>query len=434
MFDDEDRSSLIEQLLEDAHEHTHVLGVQAHGRFVEDEERVLLRLPELGGELEPLRLTAGQRRCRLVEGEIPEPHILQCPQPGMDLPHLAEVGERLGDGHRQQIRQRQRLAIGIRCTAVLIRVGTESSPFAVGTGDVDVGEELHVEGDLAGAFAFRAAQRARVVREIAGRQPGVLRRIQASIRTSEVVEDAGIGGHGGADVDADRGGVDDVDAVDPLGVDLTHMIGSRTLVCGLERGDEAVEDEGGLARSGHSRDDGQPLPGDLRVEGVDRVERCGAQPDPTVFEGRRGGRGSAHEGFGASGEVGADAGFAAAVEVGDGAGGHDRAAVAAGPGTDLDEVIGFAEDERIVVDHDDGVALVEEVGDDTLQAFDIRGVEPDRGFVEDVEDSGGLVANRAGELDALAFTGRQRGPGPVESEVPEAEVEQPAGHPEQRVH
>ena len=95
------------------------------------------------------------------------------------------------------------------------------------------------------------------------------------------------------------------------------------------------------------------------------------------------------------------------VEVGDGAGGDDRSAVAAGPGPDLDEVVGLAEDERIVVDHDHGVALVEEVSDDALQPGDVRGVEPDRGFVEDVEDSGGLVAHRAGELDALAFSGRE---------------------------
>ena len=113
MLDDEHRPTLVEQLLEDAHEHTHILGVQAHRRFVEDEEGVLLRLPEFGGELEPLRLTTGQCRGRLVEGEVSEPHILQRPQPGVDLTHRGEVGERLGDGHRQQIRQRQRLTIGI---------------------------------------------------------------------------------------------------------------------------------------------------------------------------------------------------------------------------------------------------------------------------------------------------------------------------------
>jgi hypothetical protein len=64
---------------------------------------------------------------------------------------------------------------------------------------------------------------------------------------------------------------------------------------------------------------------------------------------------------------------------------------------------------------------------------DVRGVETDRGFVEDVEDSGGLVANRAGELDALAFAGRQGRTGPVEGEVTESEVEQPASHAEQGI-
>ena len=93
----------------------HVERVQAGGRLVEQEQG--LRPPrgpghrgggrgEEAGELEPLGLAAGERRGRLAEPEVVEPHVHQRAEPGLDLGLVPEEAERLADGQVEHLGDR----------------------------------------------------------------------------------------------------------------------------------------------------------------------------------------------------------------------------------------------------------------------------------------------------------------------------------------
>ena len=57
----------------------------------------------------------------------------------------------------------------------------------------------------------------------------------------------------------------------------------------------------------------------------------------------------------------------------------------ASAGADVDEVVGGADDVFVVFDHNDGVAHVAELAQHANEAIGVARVQPDGGFVEDVE-------------------------------------------------
>ena len=80
----------------------------------------------------------------------------------------------------------------------------------------------------------------------------------------------------------------------------------------------------------------------------------------------------------------------------------------------------------VVLDDDDRVAQVAQLGERVEQALVVARVEADRGFVEDVEHADQAAADLAGEADALRFAAGERGGGAVEREIFEADVVQEA--------
>lgn len=144
---------------------------------------------------------------------------------------------------------------------------------------------------------------------------------------------------------------------------------------------------------------------------------------PRPFEPQRGRHGRGRRG------TPAITGRLAALHVLEGAFGDDGAAVASGTGPDLDEVVGLAQDPDVVVDDDLRVAVREQAADDAEEAVDVGGVQADRELVQDVQDTRGPVADRAGQRDAPAFSGGQRGRGAVEGggDVGEIDVVDEAG-------
>lgn len=134
----------------------------------------------------------------------------------------------------------------------------------------------------------------------------------------------------------------------------------------------------------------------------------------TAFEPQRGRHGRGRRG------TPAITGRLAALHVLERAFGDDGAAVAYGAGPDLDEVVGLAQDPDVVVDDDLRVAVREQAADYVEEAVEVGGVQADRGLAQDVQDTRGPVADRAGQRDAPAFSGGQRGRGAVEGEVAQA--------------
>ena len=78
VLDHDHRVAGVDQAVEHVEQPLDVGEVQAGGRLVEDVERVAGRdLGELGRELDPLRLAAGELRRRLAEADVVEPDVVQ---------------------------------------------------------------------------------------------------------------------------------------------------------------------------------------------------------------------------------------------------------------------------------------------------------------------------------------------------------------------
>ena len=92
-----------------------------------------------------------------------------------------------------------------------------------------------------------------------------------------------------------------------------------------------------------------------------------------------------------------------------GAVGDEVAAVFAGSGAEVEDVVGVADGVFVVLDDEDGVAEVAEVFEGGDEALVVALVEADGGLVEDVEDAAEAGADLGGEADALAFAAGEGG-------------------------
>jgi hypothetical protein len=92
----------------------------------------------------------------------------------------------------------------------------------------------------------------------------------------------------------------------------------------------------------------------------------------------------------------------------------DFAAVDAGAGAHVDDMVGGADRVLVMLDHEHGVAEAAQALERFEQAVVVLLVEADRRLVEDVEHAGEAGADLRGEADALALAAGQRAAGAVE--------------------
>ena len=186
---------------------------------------------------------------------------------------------------------------------------------------------------------------------------------------------------------------------------------------------EDVAHKGGFARARHPRHDGEYVERELHVDAAEIVLASTDDVDvavPPAARGRYGnGLGTGEEvervaaSHGGAGVVGGSFGRNFALP-------HHFAAESTGFGTDVDEVVGGADDVFVVFDHNDGVAHITKLAQDANESVGVARMEPDRGFVEDVETAHQATAERGGEVDALAFAARKRIAEAVECEIAES--------------
>ncbi len=102
--------------------------------------------------------------------------------------------------------------------------------------------------------------------------------------------------------------------------------------------------------------------------------------------------------------------------------GDDVAAVLAGPGTEVDDVVGGAHRALVVLDHDHRVAEVAQPlqGPDQLRVVAL--VQADRRLVEDVEDADQARADLGREADPLRLPAGERACRPGQVQVADADV------------
>ncbi len=103
-----------------------------------------------------------------------------------------------------------------------------------------------------------------------------------------------------------------------------------------------------------------------------------------------------------------------------------RAAVLAGTGPDVDDVVGHPDRVLVVLDHQHGVAEVAQPDQRLDEAVVVALVQADGRFVEHVEHPDEARADLARQADALCLAPGERGGRPREAEVVEAHVEQEA--------
>ena len=139
--------------------------MQASGRLVEDVENVGGRAgPQLGGDLEPLRLAARKGGRGLAEAQVAESDVLEDAQ--------APPDGRLSDEEVCRVIHRQGEHVGDVAPAQGHGedVGAVAAPLAVRAGHVDILEEVHLELLEAIALAGLAAPARHVERERPGAQ------------------------------------------------------------------------------------------------------------------------------------------------------------------------------------------------------------------------------------------------------------------------
>ena len=209
MFDDDDRRAPVEEGLEDAKEDLDVQGMKADARFIEDEEGRRLGSPHFAGQFQALGFAAGKTGRFFAEGQVTQTEAAERCEPLRDALPFGAKGGGVVDIHGHDFRQRPGYSFFIgqfngRCGRCVTRAVTGRA------GDMYVREKLDVEADGARAVTVGTAQGARVVREIFGLVAFFFGVRRFSIELSQLVVNAGIGRDGGADVDADGRGVNEL--------------------------------------------------------------------------------------------------------------------------------------------------------------------------------------------------------------------------------
>lgn len=107
---------------------------------------------------------------------------------------------------------------------------------------------------------------------------------------------------------------------------------------------------------------------------------------------------------------------------------EDFAAVLSAFGADFDDVVGFGDDIEMVLDDNDGVALIDEPVEEIDQAATVTEMEADGRLFEEVEVAlggavafcdGGALGQLADQLQALGFTSGKTGAALAEGQVAE---------------
>ncbi len=126
--------------MKDAEQFAYVFEVQAGGGLIENVDGATRRaLLQFAGELHPLRLSPGQRRCRLTHANVSKPHIDQRGQMSSDSRH------RLEEGQGVFYRKIQHLGDGLALVMDLQRLSVVPITVTNLAWNIDIGKEVHFD-------------------------------------------------------------------------------------------------------------------------------------------------------------------------------------------------------------------------------------------------------------------------------------------------
>ena len=193
VLDDDDGGALVHQGVEHADELAHLVHVQAGGGLVQDVERTgQVAFAELAGDLDALGLAAGQGGGGLAEPDVFQADLGEHVELAHERRMVGEELARLAHGHGQYVRD--------VLAPVLHLQGLGVVPLALAglAGDVDVGQKVHLDLDLAVALARLAPAALDVEGESAGLVAARARLLGPGEYLADLVENLGVGGRVGA--------------------------------------------------------------------------------------------------------------------------------------------------------------------------------------------------------------------------------------------
>jgi hypothetical protein len=216
------------------------------------------------GELDALGFAAGERGGGLAEADVAEADLVEDVELVDDLRDGRRSRQGFLDGHVEDV---------VDVLALVLDV--EDGGFVTGSvaffaGELDVGEELHLDGDGAVAFADVAAAAGDVEGEAAGGEALALGVGLRGEEGADVVEGFDICNRIGSRGAADGGLVDEDDVVEVLGAGEIADRGARSgslpsvwpSAC-MQRAVEDLVDDGGFARAGDAGDAAEQVERDV---------------------------------------------------------------------------------------------------------------------------------------------------------------------------
>ena len=155
----------------------------------------------------------------------------------------------------------------------LVGILTVAGTAAFWAGNLHVGQKLNVQIDHAGSVADRAAQLAGVVGEIVRPKAEPFGVLGFGKDFAQFVVNVGVGGDGGADVDADGRRVDQLDLLDAVSLNGADMGGKwPTVNSRIQARHKAFQHQCGFAGARHTGNDGQPALGDVHLQRLHSVD------------------------------------------------------------------------------------------------------------------------------------------------------------------
>ncbi len=252
VLDDDHCIAGVHKPSEDPEELADVLEVQPCGGLVQDVDGTPGGAPlQFGGELDPLCLTAGQRRCRLAEADVTQSHVVEGAQVPGDRGNGGEELRGLLDRHVEDLGDAAVLVVDLQ------RLPVVPGALADLARHVHVRQEVHFDLDGAVPGAGLAPATLDVEREAPGQIAADLGLGGLGEQPSDVVEDTGVGGRVRARGAPDRRLVDPDGLVEMINsgdgaMPARHLPGAVELV--REHRGQDVVDQGGLARAGDAGD------------------------------------------------------------------------------------------------------------------------------------------------------------------------------------
>ena len=210
--------------------------------------------------------------------------------------------------------------------------------------------------------------------------------------------------NGGADIDADRGRVDQLNVPYSFRLNgpdvLRHLFPAAE---GIQRRDKTFQDQRRLARSRYPGNYSESGLRNAHRERLDRVDPVCLHPDFAVRESTR--PRAAPDRLLLPGKVPADDGYLVSFNFFQGSFRNDHPAFCSRFRSHLDKPVGILKDLCIMIDQQNGVSVSHKVMHDAAQADDICRMQPDGRFIQHIQDAGRSVAHRAGKLHSLSLSG-----------------------------